>query len=153
MSFTFAIGCRLRDHGSTKTLGGMPWLFRTLIVTRLEYPRDIVSLAECGSVQLSSEDFPTARFTLLAAPTVRGVAGTRFSFLAEAPSDARISTGFLPASGDLWIRWKGRRPRVSARFGAPLADGFLPGARPALWTLVGEYVAWKGELLAGAELP
>lgn len=153
MSFTFAIGCRLKDHGAARTLDGMPWLFRTLIVTRLEYPRDIVSLAECGPDDLCDEDFPTARFALLAAPTMRGVAGTRFSFLTEAPPDARMSTRFLPASGDLWIRWKSRRPRVSARFGAPLEVGFIPGARPSLWTLVGEYVAWKGELLAGAELP
>lgn len=153
MSFTFAIGCRLRDHGSPQNHDGMTWLFRTLIVTRLEYPRDIVSLAECGPVQLASDEFPTARFALLAAPTQTGTAGTRFSFLAEAPPDTRMSTRFLPASGDLWIRWKGRRPRVSARFGAPLADGFIPGVRSTLWTLVGEYAAWKGELLAGAELP
>lgn len=153
MSFTFAIGCRLRHHGAPLNLGGVEWISRTLIVTRLEYPRDIVSLAECGPVQLASEEFPAARFALLAAPTEQGPAGTRFAFLAEAPPDSRISTRFLPATGDLWIRWKGRRPRVSARFGAPLSDAFLPDTRPSLWTLVGEYAAWKGELMAGAELP
>lgn len=74
MSFTFAIGCRLRHHGSPQNTGGVEWISHTLIVTRLEYLRDIVSLAECGPVQ-PGERRVSHRAFRAAAPTDWGTAG------------------------------------------------------------------------------
>ncbi|HQU68717.1 MAG TPA: hypothetical protein PLI43_11050 [Albidovulum sp.] len=150
MSFTFAIRCRLRQYGRATGAGPRRGLARTLIVTRLEYPHDIISLSDCDPGLLTGDTSPMARFSLLGAPSPRRPDATRFAFLAEAPPDVRISSRFLPASGNLRLRWGREPPRVSASFGAPLSDCFLPSAVTTLWTLAGVYVAWRGELLPGA---
>jgi hypothetical protein len=153
MSFTFAIGCRLRQQGRATGAGPRGWLARTLIVTRLDYPHDIISLSECDPAQLTGDTPPRARFSLLGAPSPRRPDSTRFSFLAEAPADVRISARFLPASGTLRLRWGREPPRISASFGAPLSESFMPSVATTLWTLAGVHVAWRGELLSGAILP
>lgn len=153
MSFTFAIRCRLRQHGRATGAGPRGGLARTLIVTRLEYPHDIISLSDCDPAQLTGDTTPRARFSLLGAPSPRRPDATRFAFLAEAPPDVRISARFLPASGNLRLRWGGELPGVSAIFGAPLSECFLPALTATLWTLAGVHVAWRGELLPGAILP
>ncbi|MCA0272319.1 MAG: hypothetical protein LCH69_09690 [Proteobacteria bacterium] len=153
MSFTFAIRCRLRQHGRATGAGPRGWLERMLIVTRLEYPHDIISLSDCDPAQLTGDTSPKARFSLLGAPSPHRSDATRFSFLAEAPPDVRISARFLPASGNLRLRWGREPPRVSASFGAPLSDCFMPSEARTHWTLAGVYVAWRGELLPGAIRP
>jgi hypothetical protein len=153
MSFTFAIRCRLRQHGSGTDSDPPEGLARTLIVTRLEYPRDIISISDCDPAQLTGGASPKARFSLLGAPSARRADATHFSFLAEAPQDLRISARFLPASGSLRLRWGRIHPRVSASFGAPLSDFFMPSVAMTLWSLAGVYMAWRGELLPGAIHP
>lgn len=153
MSFTFAVGCRLWRRGANMRADQPGWLGRTLIVTRLEYPRDIVSLSECDPAELAGDALPKVRFTLLGAPSSGKPRATRFSFLSEAPPDARVSAKFVPATGDLQIRWKEKRPCITARFGAPMSESFMPSTATTLWTLAGVHLAWKGELLAGAQPP
>lgn len=153
MSFTFAIGCRLRLRGRAPGAGRRGWLARTLIVTRLEYPHDIIVLSECEPLQLTGDIPPKVRFSLLGSPLPRERDARHFSFLAEAPPDVRISARFLPASGSLRLRWGREPPRISASFGAPLSECFMPSVATTLWTLAGVHVAWRGELLSGAILP
>ncbi|MGL4279726.1 MAG: hypothetical protein ACRCS0_05115 [Albidovulum sp.] len=152
MSFTFAIRCRLRQHGRATGAGPAGTLARTLIVTRLEYPRDIISLSDCDPAQLTGDTPPRVRFSLLGAPTPSRPGSARFTFLAAAPLDLHMSARFLPASGKLRLHWGDQTPRVSAVFGAPLSECFMPSVTTTLWTLAGAYMAWQGELLAGALL-
>lgn len=152
MSFTFAIRCRLWQHGGATGAGLRSGLARTLIVTRLEYPDDVISLSDCDPAQLTGATSPKARFSLLGAPSPLRPDATRFSFLAKAPPDMRFSARFLPASGNLRLRWGRELPRVSASFAAPLSDCFMPSVAITLWSLAGVYVAWWGELLPGAIL-
>jgi hypothetical protein len=153
MSFTFAALCSFRLWPPSVRWSGPRRFCRTLVITRLEHPLNIVSLSDCGPVGEGNALQPIRNFSLLAAPVIPTTGMERFALIEKPPSQARLNARFLPAQGEFWIHWCDAKPRLSARFRAPLSFEFAPARKITEWTAVGQYFAWDGELLMKSKLP